>query len=110
MAARADPASFVAVDAGNTSLHVGLLSPAADGRLPAPTATAEFAASGEDLSDLRQWIETHNAQRTRWLIASVNSRAEERLRAALRQWGFAGEIASLTHEDVPLFFFFLMIR
>jgi type III pantothenate kinase len=84
------PPELIAIDIGNTRLKVGRfeLPRAETGRLPEPRAALATALTEPYLTDaLEPWLADLVDRPTRWIAASVNDRALERVSGWLAEHG-----------------------
>jgi type III pantothenate kinase len=95
------PAALVAVDVGNTKIHLGVFRDLA-GPMPRPLPTLQLHARDDTLDPIAMWAQTHAGECQQWMMTSVNSPAAERLTAFLAEKLPDVQLTRLTHHDAPL--------
>ena len=95
------PASLVAVDVGNTKIHVGVFGPA-QGGLPRPLESLQLLGRDATLETLAPWIRTHAGDCDEWMLTSVNSPSAERVESHLVEHFPRVRLTKLTYADAPL--------
>src|SRR5687768_14970980 len=90
---------LVAVEIGNTLLHLGLFRSAAAKGLPRPEATLSLPTRGEDWSVLDAWPLPEGAA---WRVTSVHRQAERRLAAFVAERFPTADYCVLGWQELPL--------
>lgn len=99
--ATGSPNALVAVDVGNTKIHLGVFRDLA-GPLPGPLPTLQLHARNDALDPIVAWAKTNAGECGEWIMTSVNSPAAERLSALLAEKLPDVRLTQITHRDAPL--------
>lgn len=91
----------VAVDVGNSAIHVGWFD-GAEATLPQPGDVLYLNNGALDISMLAQWVSLHVAEPVTWRIASVNHRAADKLTNWLQAEHTQHAVRRITHQDSPV--------
>lgn len=97
----ASPAAFVAVDVGNTKIHLGIFADVQDA-LPRPRETLQLLGRDAVLEPVSHWIRTHAGDCHDWVLTSVNSPSAERLESHVAEHYPQVRLTKLTHANAPL--------
>jgi type III pantothenate kinase len=99
--AKVSPVALVAVDVGNTKIHLGTFGESGD-TPRRPQATLALHARDESLSRLDDWIRSNAGDCGNWAMTSVNSPAAERFAAHVARHFSHVRITQFISTDVPL--------
>ena len=93
---------LVAVDVGNSALHVGLFRPESTCAFPRPEYPLQLSNSDATLDALRDWAMALPSRPATWCIASVNERASDKLKSWLEQEAAGDSVRMISHHDCGL--------
>ncbi len=99
--AKASPTALVAVDVGNTKIHLGVFRES-EGGIPRPLPTLQLHARNDVLDPIEAWARTHAGDCAQWMLTSVNAPASLRLAALVAEKLPHVMLKQLTFADAPL--------
>ena len=91
----------VAVDVGNSAIHLGAFD-GVDTAFPQPRSVLYLANGSLDNNALTQWVAVSASDLVTWRIASVNQQAADELIQWLQSQCPKHVVQRITHRDVPL--------